>query len=144
MTALGDHTVLLPKGIASLVGAPGFGQDPLFVVGMENLYPELRVLQPLLGSVAEHPLYLWAHVDGGADLVYRVYVGDRRYLFHQGAVALFGLPELILGLLTLGDIPRGDHHAPHVRVVEQVDAHALHPPPGAVGVAEAVLGSVRG
>src|SRR5215208_464911 len=93
MTALGDHTVLLPEGIAGLIGAPGFGQDPLFVVGMENLYQELGVLPPFLGSVAEHLFYLWAHVDGGVDLVYPVYVGDRRYVFHQGAVALLGLPE---------------------------------------------------
>ena len=25
MTALGDHTVLLPEGIAALIGAPDFG-----------------------------------------------------------------------------------------------------------------------
>src|SRR5215210_6102430 len=71
----GQQAVLLPERLAAprleaLVG----GKDPLTVVWVETLGPQLLVL-PLLGGVAEHLLYLRAGVARGLRVVYRAYVG---------------------------------------------------------------------
>src|SRR5215212_9305608 len=105
----GQQAVLLPERLAAprleaLVG----GKDPLAVVWVETLGPQLLCL-PLLGGVAKHLLYVRAGVERGVWIVYRVNVGDGRYLFHQGAVALLRSPDLLLcpfavtNVLDLGD-----------------------------------------
>src|ERR671932_244657 len=59
---------------------------------------------PLLGCVAEHPLYLRAGVKRSLRVLYRVYIGDRGDLLDEGAVLLFSLLEPFLGKLTLCDV----------------------------------------
>jgi hypothetical protein len=44
------------------------------------------------------------------------------------------MAELLLEDLAFGDVPGGDHHAPHGRVVEQVVCDVLEVAPGAVPV----------
>src|SRR5215207_5080417 len=97
---LGQQAVLLPERLAAsrfeaLVG----GKDPLTVAWVETLGPQLLGL-PLLGGVAEHLLYVRAGVERGVWVVYRVYIGDGRYLLYHGTVALLRIPERLLGMLT--------------------------------------------
>ena len=55
----------------------------------------------------------------------------------QGLVELLLSAELPLGLLALGDVAEGDHHAAHGGLVEQVVADPLDATPRAVGVPQA-------
>src|SRR5215213_4615188 len=136
----GELPILHGKGFPGLVGAPILGEHPLLVFRMEDLRPEVRSRGAFLGSVGKHLLNLRAHVDRGACAVFDLLdVDHRRNSLYKGPIPLLGLPQALLGFLTLANISGGDDHATDCRVVEQVGAHALHPTPGTINVSEAVL-----
>src|SRR5919107_22592 len=87
---------LFPPRLEALVG----GQYPLPIVGVEALGPQL-VLPPLFGGVTEHLLYLRAGVERRLRVIYRVNVGDGRYLVDQGTETLLRGPKPPLGPLAL-------------------------------------------
>jgi hypothetical protein len=54
-------------------------------------------------------------------------------------VAFLALPELLLRLPALGDVPRVGHYPLHGRIIQEVGARGLHVAPGAVLVAKPYL-----
>ncbi len=90
--------------VARAVGPEGFREDPLAVLGVQDVHPQLRVGEALLRRVSGEPLVLGTDVQRRAVLVDRVHVDDDRHLFHQGAVPLLGLAYSRLRFLVLGDV----------------------------------------
>jgi len=81
-------------------------EDPVPVLGVEVVDPELRIPQSRAGREAEQALVLRADVQGGAHVVDRVLVHDHRELLDQGPIPGLGLRQPRLDRLELGDVER--------------------------------------
>jgi hypothetical protein len=144
---LGEEAILLTEGFPAGPGALLGGQHPRSVLRVEPLFPQdsFRV-EPLQHRISHQLLDLRTGVDSqvriGADGPIRV--GYRRDSLDKSTIPLLSFPEAALCLLALGNVSGGDHHALDRGDVYQVGAHALHPPPRAVLVEEAVLDLVGG
>jgi hypothetical protein len=58
-----DHAVLRLEGLVGVAHATVFGQDPLAILGVEDLRVQLPIGGPFLSGVAELGLKPWAGVD---------------------------------------------------------------------------------
>ena len=106
-TVATDEPVLGREGLAGLVRPLGELDDPVSVLRVQVVDPELRVPQAFPRREAEQPLVLRADVQGGAHVVDRVLIHDDGELFDQGPVVRLRLLEALLGQLALGDV---EHH----------------------------------
>jgi hypothetical protein len=79
-----DHPVLRPEGLVGVARTTVFGEDPLAILGMEDLRVQVLVGGPFLGGVAELGLKPRAGVDVGASLVQSVDVHRDRDVLDQG------------------------------------------------------------
>ena len=104
----GDDSVLDPARQAA--SARSLGRvEPVLVVGMDDLVPELGVRVPVLGGVAEDRRGLFADRERLLRTVDRIEVGDRRHLFLEGTEPLFRLhpPGGGLARSSFARIPHG-------------------------------------
>ena len=101
-----DDPVVDIEGVSGRIGALGFHQYPLAVVGVQHGCPEAGLVHPPFGRVPGEPLVLRADVQGRAQFVHGVHVDGHRHLLHQVAIAHLRLAETLLGLHALGDVER--------------------------------------
>jgi hypothetical protein len=92
----------LPRHVRARVG----GEDPLSIVGMEELDEERRVGGPFLDRIAEHRLDLRARIQVRARAVDAVDVDGQRELLDERSIAGLRQPDRIVGALSLGDVKR--------------------------------------
>jgi hypothetical protein len=92
-----DQPVLEDEGVARLPASEVRGHRFVAVVRVQDVLPELWVLDVFLRAVSEDLLDLRAHVLRRHVLVGDVDVDDRRDLFHESPVLRLGLVKLRLG-----------------------------------------------
>jgi hypothetical protein len=97
-------TPRLPRLVVQIV----CGERVLTILGMQELHPDVRLLEPLLARVAERHLDLWADVQRLAVVVGCDDVDDGRHVLDERAVARLGGPERLLRALGRRDVV---HHA---------------------------------
>ncbi len=99
-----DQSVLLDPRFARLVVQVMGRELDLAIVGMQQLGPDVRLVQPLLSRVAEQGLHLRAD-EQRAPLVVRVHlVDDGGNLLDEHAVASLRGAEAVLGALAVGQV----------------------------------------
>ncbi len=136
----GDEPVLALPGLTRRVVVVVGGELPLTVVGVQQLHPDVGLVEPLLAWVAEDLLDVRRHEQGPAFVIGAHLVHDRGHLFHEHAVATLRGPEIGLGLA--GGRQIDDDPLPRRLAGGRVDDHArfvAHPHLVPVGVQEPVL-----
>jgi hypothetical protein len=78
-----DQPILAGPGPAGLVVPVVCGEGRLAVVGMEQLHPDVRLIEPLLACVAEGALDVGADVEGAPVVVGRHHVDGGREVLDQ-------------------------------------------------------------
>ena len=121
----GDHPVVDRRRVALADRLPGLlGQRPLPVVGVQQLRPQLRVLPPILGAVAEDLLDLRADVAPAPVLAELGGVDDRGKALDQAAVVLAARGDLVEKFVDLlvGPVPisRRPVHSPRLSTDRRV------------------------
>ncbi|GIU98801.1 MAG: hypothetical protein KatS3mg014_0417 [Actinomycetota bacterium] len=135
-----DQPVLPAPGLPGPVVLVEGGERGLAVVGVEQLHPDVGLVEPLLAGVAEGPLDLGAHVDGPSVVVGGDEVHDGGEVLDERPVLLLRAAQLLLVQLLLGDVvqdPLPEQGLPPVVADRQRAVADPHDP--AVGGDHAVL-----
>ena len=128
------------NGLARLPAAEVRRDGLVAVLGMEQVRPQVGVVDVLIGGDAQEFLDLRAHVGRAHLGVGEVHVDDRGDLLHERPVLRLGLLELAAGEHQLGDVEhQPEPVAGRAVVAGDQDRVLADPPEPAVAVERAVL-----
>jgi hypothetical protein len=120
-------------------------QLDLPVVGVQQLHPDVGLIEPLLPRVAEDLLDVRAHVEGPALVVGAHLVDDGRDALDEGLVTRLGIASHLLRVSASGDVE--DDALPEPRRSGGVDDQprlVAHPQQATIATDEPVLAMERG
>lgn len=135
-----DEPVLAAPRLAREVVLVVRGERGLAVVRVQELHPDVRLVQPLLARVPEGALDLRAGVQGSPIVVGRHHVDDGRDVLDECSVALLRLAQSLLRALLRGDVVQQSLPESDLPVaVADRDRAVPDPDLSAVGSVEPVL-----
>ncbi len=85
---LAIHAIVQRERLAGLVVALVLSCRSGAVVGMDDPEPEIPVVHPFVGCVAEEPLDLGTHIEGRGRVVQRIDVGDGRDVLDDRSIPI--------------------------------------------------------
>jgi hypothetical protein len=139
-----DQAVLEIPRLTRLVVPVVLCQDDLAIVGVQELDPDVRLIEPLVACVTEDLLDVWAHEQRAAFVVGSHLVDDRGHPFDERSIPGLRRSDLLLGPSLCRDVL--DHALPREALpllAQHEDAGVPEPDLLPVGPEHPVLAPIR-